>query len=129
MLDERAQRRRPPGIFRPYHRRALLLHRGEERLGYLSAPRRRHDRNAEKCRDGHARLSSRRWRRALGAAGAAARSDRPAPRLPEPAGLVNLFTSAARVTGRVASGGGRAQAEWDPLVLRAARGAANQASG
>jgi len=43
--------------------------------------------------------------------------------------LLGLFTSAARATGRVAAGEGCAQAEWDPLVLSAARRAAIQASG
>jgi hypothetical protein len=40
-----------------------------------------------------------------------------------------LVTNATRATGREATGEGCAQAEWDPLVLHAARRAAIQASG
>ena len=41
---------------------------------------------------------------------------------------LGLFTRMARAPGWVAAGEGCAQAEWDRLVLRAARRAANQAS-
>ena len=58
----------------PHHRRALGLHLGQAGLGHLSAPRRVRD-HADKGLHQHDRLPSRRWRRPLGAAGAAGRSE------------------------------------------------------
>ena len=56
----------------PQHRRALLLHLGQAGLGHLSAPRRIRGDAGQRLHP-HARLSSGRWRRPLGAAGAACR--------------------------------------------------------
>ena len=54
----------------PQHRRALLLHRGQAGLGHLPAPRRIRGDAGERLQP-HARLSSDRRRRPLGAAGTA----------------------------------------------------------
>src|SRR5258708_4236142 len=61
---------RTPDLFRPHHRRAVLLHLGQAGLGHLSTPRRVRD-DAGKRLHAHDRLSSGRRRRPLGAAGAA----------------------------------------------------------
>ena len=58
----------------PHHRRALGLHLGQAGLGHLSAPRRIRD-HADEGLHQHDRLPSRRWRRPLGAAGAARGSE------------------------------------------------------
>src|SRR5258705_7012067 len=87
MQYQRPERRRASDLLLAHSRRAVVLHRGPERLGNLPAPRRRHDQDAEGRADEHARLPSREGRRALGAAGAAGESQRAASGLPEAAVL------------------------------------------
>ncbi len=76
-----ALRCRTATVFRPHHRRAVTVHRRQERLGHLSAPR--HFRaHAGHRLHADARLPPDRRRRPLGAAGAARTSERIATRFP-----------------------------------------------
>src|ERR1700722_10550965 len=74
--------RRTRNLVGQKHRRALLLHRRQAGLGHLSASRRFRD-DAKDGLHANAGRSSRRGRRALGAAGTARRGQPPAAAIPQ----------------------------------------------
>ena len=74
------EHRRAPHLLRPHHRRAVMLHRRQERLGHLPDSWRRRE-NAEQRVHTDGGLSSGGRGRALGAAGAARASEQLADRV------------------------------------------------